>query len=289
MKKEKINKKADSNLTMLFDWQKKYVAIARSFVEKYKDDANIIGITLNGGVSRGTGDSFSEVDIHFYVKDEKKKNLPIKLPKMGNDIGINGVWFDIYLKNYKDYLKKKLGMSERWDLANSKILLDRNNKVKELIKKKARWRKREKEDLLEEELGFGRFWCFLLARTFVQREDVVNAHMLLNKSLDLFVDYYFVKSNQFIPHFKWKYYYFQKLKNPPNKIKKAIFEAYKITDYSEKDLKRRMSIMKGVLIKNIDKPITQQSYKAVKNFKNNLKQGIFYHCHFNHKKIKEFE
>lgn len=271
------------------DWQNKYLEITEEFIKPYKKDPNVVGITLNGGVSRGTGDEFSEIDIHFFVKNEQKKNLPPKWPGTGNDIGINGVWFDIYLANYKEYLKKDLGMAERWDLANSKILFDRGNKIKNLITKKAKWKKGEREELLEGDLGSSKFWCFSLARTFISRGDLINAHMLLNESLNLFVDYYFVSSNEFIPHFKWKYYYFQKLKQPSDKIKKTILKAYLIKEFSLKDLKRRFSIMKGILIRNIHEPLAKQNRKAINRFKQNLKEGIFFHHPFDNNKKKKFE
>ena len=53
--------------------QEEYIKMAYAFSKKFKDDSNILGITLNGGVARGTGDEFSEIDLHFYVKNKKSK------------------------------------------------------------------------------------------------------------------------------------------------------------------------------------------------------------------------
>jgi hypothetical protein len=249
-------------------FQKKYLKIARIFIEQYKKDSNIIGITLNGGVSRGTGDEYSEIDIHFYVKDKEKSKLPPKIKGIGNDIGINGVWFDIYIKEIDKYLKKEINIAEKWDLKHCKILFDRHDKVKQLIKNKTVLTELEKEDI-EEDYGFGSAWCLQLANISLHRGDLKNAHLLILKSLDFFVNYYFYLNKKLIPHFKWKYHYFKELKMPNKKIKDFIFEMLKIKNYSKKEAKNKIKKIKEVLnreLKRKENPTYKQSTKALDNF-----------------------
>jgi len=104
--------------------------------------------------------------------------------------------------------------------------------------------------------------------------------MLVNESIDAFVDNYFIANNQFIPHYKWKYYFFQKLKKPNKKTKEAIFEAYKINSYSKNNLLKRIKIIKKEIINDSLKedffPAHFQNIVKVKEFVKNLKSGIKY-------------
>jgi len=259
--------------------QKEYIEIAKAYANLFKEDPNVIGVTLNGGVSRGTGDEFSEIDLHFYVKDKNKtKNLPPRMPTIGNDVAINGVWFDIYVKEIEKYKKKILGMSEKWDLANAKIIFDKKNQIKNLIKKKTTLSKDEKIDI-EEDYGFGSEWCLQLAEIFVNRGDLRNAHMLIINSLDYFVNYYFYLNKKLIPHFKWKYYYFQKLRRPSKKIKDFIFENLRIKNYSKKEALRKIRDIRKILNKELERKddcVHEQDINAIKNFKLSLKKGLSY-------------
>ena len=262
--------------------QKKYLEIVKVFIEPYKKDKNIIGITLNGGVSRGTGDEFSEIDVHFYVKNLKKSKFPPKITGIGNDVGINGVWFDIYVDEIEKYKNKDMSMGERWDLANCKILFDKDNQIKKLIQKRIKITKEEKIDL-EEDYGFGSEWCLQLAEIFIHRKDLKNAHMLILTSLDYYINYYFYLDNQLIPHFKWKYYYFQKLRRPSKKIKDFIFEMMKIKDYSKEEAYRKIKAIRKVMNKELkreDDCAHMQDINSINNFEKNYKKGAKYHNPF---------
>lgn len=260
--------------------QKKYVKIAKEFIKPFIKDKNIIGITLNGGISRGTGDVFSEIDIHFIVKDKNKsKNLPPRISGLGGDISINGVWFDISIDEINEERRKEYNMDHKWDMSQCKILFERNKAITNLIKQKVKFNKEEKKKLAWN-YGLIGHWSIELAEIFVKRGDIINSHLLINNALDAFVNKYFIINNEFIPHFKWKYYYFKKLKKPSRKIKNAIFEAYKIRTYSKQELKIRLKIVKEIIIhKGFREKIGsyhQQDLGAIKNFIRSLKRGINY-------------
>lgn len=255
--------------------QELYVKIAKKFIESYQKDKNIIGITLNGGVSRGMGDEFSEIDIHFYVKDKNKaKNFPPKIPGIGNDVSINGVWFDIHIYEIDKELKEKWNMDRRWDFAHSKILFQRSNVLTNLKKEKIKITKEEKEET--EFLGY---WSVLLSETFLQRNDIISAHLLLNEALNKFIDLYFLRSKEPIPYFKWRYYYFQKLKKPNNKIKNMILNIFKIKNYSREELKKRISLVRKVILRDLKIPNEmpfKQNKAAINNFIYSLQKGVKY-------------
>jgi len=99
--------------------QKEYVRIANLVSDRYKKDNNIIGITLAGGVSRGTGDIYSEIDLSFWVKNIKKVR---NLPQSNEDIDLNGVWFDFHVLQLDIERGKIWNMDKRWDASQNKIL-----------------------------------------------------------------------------------------------------------------------------------------------------------------------
>ena len=98
--------------------------------------------------------------------------------------------------------------------------------------------------------------------------------------MDNLVNYYFLKHNKFIPYFKWKYYYFNKLKKPSKKIKNLIINNFKIKNYSEKELKKRIKMIKRYII---EKEFNQkfwayhkQNLEAIDNFHNSIKKQLKY-------------
>ena len=172
--------------------QQQYLKIVKEYTERFKKDPNVVGITLNGGFARGTGDIFSEIDINFYVKSLKKaKGFPPKIPGIETDIEINGVWFDIKVLELDRERKENWDMSKRWDFANCKILFEKNKAITSVKKKKATLSKKEKNKLSFEYRFMGH-WCIALAETFVKRKNIKHSHMLINEALNSFIDYYFI-------------------------------------------------------------------------------------------------
>lgn len=254
----------------MIDFQKRYFKIAQAFIQKYKEDKNILGITLGGGIARGTGDIYSEIDLAFYVKNVKANNLPPK-----GDTDVNGVWFDFKIIDYSAELKNKLNMYAKWDLKHCKILFQRKNLITDLIHKKAVLDKSELKDLLHENIQLGG-WSINLAEIFVNRGDIRNAHLLLNQSIEHAVNLYFIKNKEFVPYFKWKYFYFNRLKNPNKNIKRLIYDASIIKDYSENELKRRINILKRIYTDLGEEyaPHYTQNISSLNNFESSIKKGV---------------
>ena len=148
--------------------QEEYIKMAYAFSKKFKDDSNILGITLNGGVARGTGDEFSEIDLHFYVKNKKSKKLPPTA-----DITINGVWFDISIYQINKDMKEKWSMNKRWDASFAQILWQKNKVITKLYSKRLTFEKEEKNKLMNEAL-FKAGWCYQLAEMFNERGEILN-------------------------------------------------------------------------------------------------------------------
>ncbi len=267
----------------MINLQKQYVKIVQEFIKPFKKDINIIGITLNGGISRGTGDIYSEIDITFFVKNKKHS----KLPPDKDDINVNGVWFDFCVKEISNEINRNWKMDERWDAKHAKILFERNHLITKLLNKKTFLSKKDKKKLIDE-IAFKAYWCISLAEIFEKRNSLKNAHILINEALSAFIDYYFISDNELIPHYKWKHYYFSRLKKPGKKIKDIIFDLFLIRDYTKKELLRRIGVIKKSIIKEDLKgkyyPYHKQDINSVNKFIASLKDGIRYEYPFKHDK-----
>jgi hypothetical protein len=255
--------------------QKQYLKMARAFVEPYKGNENVVGITLSGGISRGTGDIYSEIDINFYVRDVKKKK---DLPSVG-DINVNGVWFEFKIYSYREEVEQDWNMVHRWDAQYARILFDRKGLIRKLFDKKIKFRRGEKEKMIRE-YGDKTAWCVQLAEMFVKRKDLVHSHLLLNEALDSYIAYYFIKNRQFIPHYKWRVYYFRRLKKPSANVRKVILDLYRIRSFSKEELKTRIrKLKKFVIIGDLKAEhwiYHSQNKVAIKNFVESLKRGVKY-------------
>lgn len=253
--------------------QKKYIQIAKEFAKIYKEDSNIIEITLSGGIARGTGDIYSEIDLNFYVKNQKDKNLPPE-----KDILINGVWFDFHIRNFEDESKKEWNMDYKWDSKNSIIIFDMDGSLKELISKNILLTAHHIKKLYAEYITRIK-WSVLLAEIFDKRGDLRNAHIMINESVDAFVNYYFIKNKQFVPYFKWKYFYFQRLKIPSGNIKNNLLNLILIKNYSKNELLDRIKKIRKVISKEFGKKYfthIMQDTAKLNEFIPSLKNGINY-------------
>ncbi|MEK6792954.1 MAG: hypothetical protein AABX95_03990 [Nanoarchaeota archaeon] len=255
------------------DLQKRYLEIAKEFAKRYYNDINVVGITLSGGIARETGDVYSEIDLNFYVKDREDKNLPPE-----KDILVNGVWFDFHIRDFDNEVKKEWSMVDKWDTKNSLIIFDRDGSLKKLIAQKTIFATIDIKKLYIEYIIRTK-WSVQLAEIFDKRRDLKNAHIMINESVDAFVDYYFLKNKQFIPHFKWKYYYFQKLKIPSNNIKNKLLDLLLVKDYSRKELLKRVEKMKEIISKEFRNKYFKhlmQDITKLNEFIPSLKNGINY-------------
>jgi hypothetical protein len=254
--------------------QKEYVRIARVFAKRFEKDKNVVGIVLGGGISRNRGDENSEIDIYFYLDGKKRKDFPPE-----GDINVNGVWFEFKYRDISEERKREWRMVDRWEFKTAKVLFERGGVVSKLYKDKVRFRTGERKKLLGE-IGFMADWSLQLAEVFESRGNLRHAHMMVSESLNNFIDFYFILNGEFVPYFKWKWYYFQKLRKPSKRVKDVIFDTYRIRNYSSKELWRRIKVIKREIIKKDlkyppDKP-HGQDLKKVKDFVNSLKEGVKY-------------
>lgn len=141
----------------------------------------LIGILLDGGLSRGYADHNSEIDLLIYLNDEYYNfyingNLPFH-----EGIGyINGQLYDISILNYEEEKVNKTDTVGQWDLSYAKILFDTNDQIKEMIKRKL-------TKVNPDDIGkylFDVYWyAHLACGIWIEREDNHQGHYVLNQAV----------------------------------------------------------------------------------------------------------
>ena len=106
-------------------------------ISKIKSIDGILGITLNGGLSRGYADQLSEIDIVIYLHEDQygewqRGTSPIPL----GIVKLNGYLYDIKVVALESEKKRSWDSVALWDLSYSKILFDPKGQIEELMKDK---------------------------------------------------------------------------------------------------------------------------------------------------------
>ena len=84
--------------------------------------SGVIGITLNGGLSRGYGDHLSEIDITFYLESATYTKWQSGNSPIGVGIQcIDGVLYDIKIVDFTQEDVESWSTDARWDASYAKI------------------------------------------------------------------------------------------------------------------------------------------------------------------------
>jgi len=171
-------------------------------IEEFKKLQDVVGIILDGGLSRGYGDRLSEIDVVIYLSKQSyqyyQKNLtPISL----GITMINNYLYDIKILDYEEELSKSWDSVALWDISYAKILYDPENKVKEMIDLKL---KRKPKISSASSFMFDSWWNFKLATDiWINRADPLQGHYILNNAIKPLISALFIANNEYIPHDKW--------------------------------------------------------------------------------------
>ena len=124
-----------------------------------------------------------------------KSPIPLGIVKIDN------VLYDIKILHYEKESERKYGHVELWDLSYAQILFDTDEKVVKLMEEKlaAGPDPSEAVGLLWES-----YWHYRLAGDiWVNRQDVLQGHFVLNESVKPMVKALFLVNQEYIPHEKW--------------------------------------------------------------------------------------
>lgn len=222
-----------------------YLKHLDSQMPKFKSLPGVIGITLNGGLSRGFADHLSEIDITFYLVNEsfrawqnKKAPIPLGIVKHDN------VLYDIKIINYDEEDNRIYDDIELWDLSYSKILFDPFKKISKLLRKKLSTNIEISKavDLLWES-----YWNFKLAGDiWINRGDPLQGHFILSESIKPLVKALFIVNKEYIPHDKWLIHLSYTLNLTPSNWKERLAKAMITEHFTVESLIQRQLEIKSL-------------------------------------------
>lgn len=205
----------------------------------------VIGITLNGGLSRGFADHLSEIDISLYLNDESftrwrtdKSPIPLGIVKFENIV------YDIKIIQLSGENDRPYGDVELWDLSYAKILYDPENKISKLLEKKL-----ESKVEISQAVNYlwEAYWHFQLAGdTWINRQDAMQGHYILNESMKALIKSLFIVNKERIPHDKWIVHMSYTLNWKPNKWKERLIEGMNTNNFTVEGLITRQRAIKGL-------------------------------------------
>ncbi|MBC8060920.1 MAG: DUF4037 domain-containing protein [Clostridiaceae bacterium] len=240
-------------------------------IPKFKAIDGILGITLNGGLSRAYADHLSEIDIVIYLnknyyEEWQKGNSPIPL----GIVKLNGYLYDIKVVAWESEKERSWDSVALWDLSYSKILFDPKGQILELMKDKL---SNTPKALDAEGLMFSAWWYYKLAGDiWINRGDPLQGHFILSKAIASLIEALFIANNEYIPHEKWLIHMSRTLNWKPKHWEEKLSKAMSTGDFSIQSLIERQGAIERIW-KDIDLYIIN---KECPEFKLSIMQKYFY-------------
>lgn len=162
----------------------------------------VIGLTLNGGLSRGYGDHLSEIDITFYLQSETYQQWQQGHAPFGVGIQrIDGMLYDI---KHVDLVTEDIATwsdDARWDASYSQVLYDPSGKIAALLAQNEQYRPKP---INASGVLFSAWWHYKLAGDiWIYRNDPLQAHLMLNQAVTELVKAVYMANSEFVAHEKW--------------------------------------------------------------------------------------
>lgn len=248
-----------------------FMVVLKNNIKKFEVLEGVVGITLNGGMSRGYADYLSEIDIVIYLDERNyelwnngKSPIPIGITTIENSL------YDIKILNLEEEKRKSWDSVALWDLSYAKVLYDPKGEIKRLISDKLRIKP---EPLQAEGMLFSCWWYFrLTGDIWIHRGDIVQGHYMLNSAVTKLVEALFIANGEYIPHEKWIIHFSRTLSWTPIQWETRLLEAMSTGDLSLESLIKRQSIIEK-LWEEVDLYIAK---KECPKFNLKIMQKTFY-------------
>lgn len=228
------------------DLSEKHLKVAMQYLKEISSRKEVIGVAVGGGLGRGHADKFSDIDVYVFVDSKTFERWNRTNEVKSGCYKYRGYPLEVYLFDLPAEKKKTWLVQDRWERHNFIILFDTKGEVRSLLKEKCRWYPKEKEESLKE-LIMRVDWYLDLAENFIERGDLTQSHYHINHAVDWILDIVFLNNSYFIPWDKWKLHYACLMNKEPTNFKSKIQELMKINSFTEKEVKRRVEIGRGLL------------------------------------------
>lgn len=204
----------------------------------FKQYEGIVGIMLDGGISRGFADALSEIDVVLFLHREQFEQYHSKLTPTALGITmLDGYLYDIKLCCYEEEMECAYGQVELWDLSYAQILYDPQGELQHLFDVKL------KETVDLDSAGgylFDAWWHYRLAGDiWVAREDCVQGHFMLNTAITPLLSALYVINGEYVPHEKWLIHMSRSLPWLSKNYEQQLEQLFCVKEFSLEGLKER--------------------------------------------------
>jgi predicted nucleotidyltransferase len=215
-----------------------YLNTAQAFLPEFIKMDGVVGVTLNGGVSRGYADELSEIDLTVYFESGAFEKLKTgKAPIPFGITMLDGQLFDLKPADIREEEQAEWEQVKLWDASYAKILYDPDAKITALLADKLQ--SKPAPDAADGGL-FACWWCFKLAGDiWLKRGDVLQGHMIMNEAVKYLLKVLFLLNSEYIPHEKWLLHMSRTLEWTPPMWEERLEAALLPSDRSPAGLKAR--------------------------------------------------
>ena len=218
----------------------------------------VVGLTLNGGLSRGYADHLSEIDVTIYLTSEAFEDWRSDKPPIS--VGITRLAGQLYDIKYVDFTAESArdwDDTELWDASYAEILFDPEDLLHSVFAEKLAERP---EPGKAGNLLMSCWWFFRLAGdSWIHRGDVLQGHHVFNQAVTALVQALFVANQEYIPHEKWLLHLSRSLGWTPENWEERLRAAMSTGDLTVESLKSRQVVIAS-LWREIDRYIIENYY-----------------------------
>ena len=210
------------------------------YVQKLSANRDVIGITLCGGLSRGYGDSLSEIDLNVYLQESRlpeweKGRGPIP---QGDHMGTK-YHMDVSFLSLKAEAKQEWSLLKKWDASYTKILYDPTGIIEKLLDSKDVFTAEEKHSIALGNYLDCVYFGDIVVRQWTQRLDPLVANQMISKGIPALCNLLFLVNDEYPPFEKWLVNYSYSLHWRPVDWRKRLEEITQVRQASMSEVKRR--------------------------------------------------
>lgn len=245
----------DNKMSQLIN---KHIEIAKKFIEDLRKDKDIVGVVLLGGAARGYADEYSDIDLGIFY-NYNTNLVPGERIFKNFDL-------DIMLFEYNSWLNAKWSHEQRRAFKEGILLLDHDNKIYNLLQSKLIYGDEERaQDIINilmklkwkgfsiEKYEIPKNYEFKLPPDLMYKRGCLEcSYILLNESIDLFLQLLYCLNHEFIPDTKWRLYNSYKLIWLPENYKENITKLIKTTEISIDNLMIKVNVLNSMISEAIE-------------------------------------
>ena len=209
---------------------REFLSAAKTIAAKIAEIDGVVGILATGGIGRGHCDSFSDLDLIVYADDAVAKDLSRYIAVGG--LRYKGVELDTPVVSYRKALTHKSpsrywSQVMRWDRENSKILVDTDGRIENLLKTKLVFPDWEQRRLLRKHAQGVTDDLIYNFELWAKRGTPLNLAHILLQGVEHLILWIYAKNKRFQPYLpKWLFYHLENGMVPESRYLSIIKKPY---------------------------------------------------------------